>query len=374
MEKISKIRFTKKNIKKNIKKGETFENRTEQSRSGIIDICRGIAILLVVFGHNIQYGSGTEFFGSADYFMHPVFKFIYSFHMPMFALISGFLCHIKTNDSIKSFTSRKMKSLFIPILSWVTIEFFLKAVVQFYDSSSMIQLFKTFLNTLFYSYWFLWAMFFCAIAIWMYEKLLRGNTIVVVIAVILSMCIPSRLNSHMYIFVFPYYLLGYIWQKRMKSFKLSVKWFKVLFPVVMILYGLLLLGYNYDTYIYTTQIYLFGSSGWIHQIGINLYRWIIGLCGSCFIILAIYFIENKLNIVVKKMLIKLGKNTLGIYIISTFFNMYVYKIIYRFAGQYFFPNAVIWIVETVVILMFCLGICGTIKKSKIANKLLLGGR
>lgn len=48
-----------------------------------VDIMRGIAITLVVAGHVIQFnGIPTN---------NPTFEFIYSFHMPLFFAISGYI-------------------------------------------------------------------------------------------------------------------------------------------------------------------------------------------------------------------------------------------------------------------------------------------
>ena len=60
----------------------------KQARIKYWDLLKGIAIFLVVWGHTIQYGgSGSIFFDNK------AFIFIYSFHMPLFLLISGyFLC------------------------------------------------------------------------------------------------------------------------------------------------------------------------------------------------------------------------------------------------------------------------------------------
>lgn len=56
-----------------------------------LDIIKGIAIILVVMGHCIQYGSGNDYYTSALFFEENIFKFIYSFHMPLFMLISGYV-------------------------------------------------------------------------------------------------------------------------------------------------------------------------------------------------------------------------------------------------------------------------------------------
>ena len=63
----------------------------QKTRNVYIDIVKAVAIILVVFGHCIQYGSGSEFLSSTAFFENKVFIFIYSFHMPLFMLVSGYL-------------------------------------------------------------------------------------------------------------------------------------------------------------------------------------------------------------------------------------------------------------------------------------------
>ena len=53
-------------------------------RIGYLDMVRGLATFLVIWGHAIQYG-GSE----ADFFQNKLFIFIYSFPMPLFLLISA---------------------------------------------------------------------------------------------------------------------------------------------------------------------------------------------------------------------------------------------------------------------------------------------
>ena len=48
-------------------------------------------IILVIIGHSIQYGSGSNFIEKQMFFNNYLFKFIYSFHMPLFIMISGYL-------------------------------------------------------------------------------------------------------------------------------------------------------------------------------------------------------------------------------------------------------------------------------------------
>ena len=55
-----------------------------QNRNFIFDATKALAIWLVLLGHCIQYLSG------ADYHTDALYQFIYSFHMPLFFMVSGF--------------------------------------------------------------------------------------------------------------------------------------------------------------------------------------------------------------------------------------------------------------------------------------------
>ena len=76
-------------------------------RSKLIDNLKGIGITLVVIGHCIQYGSGNIFLQNNLFYTNILFRFIYSFHMPFFMLISGYLFY---NSTQKHSSSEIIKS------------------------------------------------------------------------------------------------------------------------------------------------------------------------------------------------------------------------------------------------------------------------
>lgn len=87
-------------------------------RNNYIDILKGLTMFLVVWGHCIQYLS------TGDYFNNKLFQLIYSFHMPMFALIGGYLLYF----SIRKHTMRdllwgKVRTILYPTLLWSLIYF-----------------------------------------------------------------------------------------------------------------------------------------------------------------------------------------------------------------------------------------------------------
>ena len=89
-----------------------------------VDIMRGIAITLVVAGHVIQFnGIPTN---------NSTFEFIYSFHMPLFFAISGYIIQkvtkIESWQQYGKFLKKKIIAIAVPFLVWTLLidNFFLK--------------------------------------------------------------------------------------------------------------------------------------------------------------------------------------------------------------------------------------------------------
>ena len=86
---------------------------TTNTKRNFINFLRGLAIFLMLWGHSIQYCCGSQI----DFFENAVFKFIYSFHMPFFMLISGYLFfYSEQKRNMVELIEYKGKSLLYPIL------------------------------------------------------------------------------------------------------------------------------------------------------------------------------------------------------------------------------------------------------------------
>lgn len=85
------------------------------NRLRYIDFAKGVAILFVVMGHMVQYNLKGD---SANV----VFNFIYSFHMPLFFFLSGYVSALKYEGICKknalTFIKKKFLSLLVPFFTW----------------------------------------------------------------------------------------------------------------------------------------------------------------------------------------------------------------------------------------------------------------
>ena len=82
-----------------------------KDRIEYIDIAKGIGILLVVIGH-VVWGDNYPMDGSTT-----ICRFIYSFHMPLFFIISG-LCIKDTKRLSKDTVARMARGYLIPYAVW----------------------------------------------------------------------------------------------------------------------------------------------------------------------------------------------------------------------------------------------------------------
>lgn len=85
-----------------------------------LDISKGIGIVLVVIGHVAE---GLLQAGLPDgESLHPWIQFIYSFHMPLFFIISGYLFSPSYEKNPGKFIPSKLKSLVYPYLLWSVLQ------------------------------------------------------------------------------------------------------------------------------------------------------------------------------------------------------------------------------------------------------------
>lgn len=98
---------------------------TVKQRLIYVDRLKGFAIFLVVLGHVIQYNS-------LDFTSNKLFAAIYSFHMPLFFFISGYIAEKMTDNigfrAYGGFIGKKSMALLLPLFSWPLVTSYLFSV------------------------------------------------------------------------------------------------------------------------------------------------------------------------------------------------------------------------------------------------------
>lgn len=339
----------------------------KKTRNITVDVIKCFAIILVLLGHSIQYGPGTDSSGIAD----AVYRFIYSFHMPLFIMISGWLFAFSAKsrtwtDCIKT----RAKRLLVPTVIWNLIT---AAITLLSFEKSELTLFgtvKTVIWCVLNNLWFLWAVFWCSLIVIITKRFLKDSIVVYLLIFAVSFAAPDAFMLEMYKFAFPFFIVGYIFNSR----NMYVRFKKIcdsrLAPAAFgVVFFVMLYFYRSDMLIYASGHSVLNKD-LIQQLYIDFFRLFIGLTGSAFVILIIskitsFVLKNK-----NKAALAIGKNTMGIYIVSDFIFKYLFVYLHNLFNSDLFYTA---LAETVIVLIVSFAVVKLIQLSKTARTLLLGG-
>ena len=235
------------------------------------DAIKALAIILVVWGHAIQYFHGHSY----DYWNDPVFKAIYGFHMPIFALVSGYLFSRSIQrHRASTLVFRKVKALLLPCLTWGTIMGCLSLLYDMAGGSMprLWTIFATPAREVLNNYWFLKAVFLGCVCVLAIEKWLHGHWIAY-----FALCLTTLLWSkwETIAFVLPYFVLGHVYGKRNQRLHVS-RWLAIGSAAI---YVATQLAYSKECYIYISGMDLLGASDPLRQLGICLFRFLVGMAG-----------------------------------------------------------------------------------------------
>ena len=247
-------------------------------RKKLINFLRGLAIFLVLWGHSIQYCCGGQF----DFFENTCFKTIYSFHMPLFMIISGYLFFFSAQKrSMVELIEYKGKSILYPIIMCsafnlvITKGIYSIATGEFRDLSSLLGGIGSSITSL----WFLWSVLSCSIAVAIAIKVCKNpaiQSLLIIGGLGLVALFPCwEMNIYMY----PYFLIGYVLAGIEERHKLRS--INIVSALSTVMFVIMLLFFNKQHYIYISGIL---SGDMLESLKIDAFRWTIGLLGSISVI------------------------------------------------------------------------------------------
>lgn len=347
---------------------------SKPKRNIFLDVLKGIVIFLMLWGHCIQ----TMIPSGIDFFENWVFKIIYSFHMPCFALISGYLLgHSFADKEINSVLGKRIINLAIPIvfasICNAILCYFPYMILNF-NMQSVMKLIRGMASAS--SLWFFWSILASVIAIGVAKHISQkiwAQILCLLVFVPFVYILPCGTYN---VFIYPYVVIGYYFYEIKKH--AFVKKLTALGYLTIPLFFCLLCFYEKKHYIYV--IGLFSSEySTVQNIGINLYRYAIGLVGSIAFILIVKIIFKLFKEKVLFKLDYLGKKSLQIYALSVaLLSFYLPKIanfIYEKCNVieiYFANNQGIYslVVTFVVAVLYCFVLSGVLllfDKAKITK-------
>lgn len=302
-----------------------ISEKAQTQREKLPDILKGFAIILVVLGHCIQEGSGETFSVRSLYFYDKLYQFIYSFHMPLFMAVSGYLCwgsiqNARTRTEWIALLKRRSIRLLAPVFLWTAADTIRSLIATSQEQSALFQpvafLLSFFRNTL-NNLWFLWAVFWCFLIVSLMHFLFHDSVILYMIGFMIMFFIPDGMNLGAYKYVLPFfitafYLRGYMDRHECRLIR-EPKFWQVLLTGFIFL--LLFIFFDENSMIYLSGYKLIGKDV-LRQLGIDFYRTLIGFAGTLFFTLLWQYILRKKKNCGFRILTVLGKNSMGIYILS----------------------------------------------------------
>lgn len=135
---------------------------TNGVRSNLVDIVKGIAIILVVYGHTAQGMTHRGWWaGPGAVFSH---AFVYSFHMPAFFFVAGlFVAGSIAKRGSRRFTIDKLKTILYPYVLLAILSVALEPLIGRFKFETKPFRWNVFLVNLAdgQASWFLFVLFFC---------------------------------------------------------------------------------------------------------------------------------------------------------------------------------------------------------------------
>ena len=300
-------------------------------RDTTLDLAKGLLIIFVVLGHALQFSLGTDYTASSQFFDDPVFKTIYTFHMPLFMLISGYLFYNSNKKDFRTLVSSKLKAIGIPMLSFILITD-LPSYASHICHGNVIGACFDFIKTIGWgmTMWFLFSILLNVAIIAILTRVIHNKYCqytAMVCVIVGSMFVPDTWLLSVHKFMFPFFCIGYVLKENDLPLYTCAK-----NTIAMIILTLLSVGaicwFDKDTYIYTTGFCIVGN--YTTQLLIDGKRLIIGLIVSfTFIQYAHKFAETKKNNVYN-IILRLGQISLFVYGFNVFFDAIYTKVLSHF--------------------------------------------
>lgn len=285
-------------------------------RSRWIDAARGLAIVLVVVGHVVQYGAHGKF----DFFQYPVWVWIYSFHMPLFVFVSGFLAHSAFERSAPLQVARRRgRSLLLPYVAWTVVGVTCISVLELSAGQSLTpyavvwRVVRAFAYPD-YSLWFLWVLFVGYLVMagaHLVTRSARVPALVVLAGLIFAIPLDKGLSFYQLKWLFPFFVGGYLvrrWRVHLVRFERGVTWGATTLFLVSLMF------WEREDSIYVSRMNLIDGSltatsfSWA-------YRYVVAFAGTVAVVGTVRWLASRWAML---RLARLGQESIGIYAFQTY--------------------------------------------------------
>ena len=320
-----------------------------------IDVLKFLAIFLVLWGHCIQHLT------TPDFSSNQVFQFIYSFHMPLFMILSGFFAHKLAERSFREVFVSKFLQLLLPTIVF-GIVYWLQSRYLFHQTS------KSLMQALYYYSWFLKSLFVCIIMFHIGLKMSKQWYLGLIVMLILSQLIDffPHFRFLQLRYMFPCFVFGYMFFNLKDYF---YQYYKIITAISTVCFVLLLWHFNTALLYPDVNINLISQMGVGKIVYLLYYKLLIGFAGSITFMGVIFALSRKLDC--NKVFLKIadfGRYTLAIYILQSFLLESWLKYFFNYTmlpfRDYFF--LLYAPIISAIILALCIIICHGCDKAELS--------
>lgn len=316
------------------------ESNSSSKRLLEFDFLKVFLSFLVILGHDILHR------GYENPWSTSLCSIIYTFHMPLFMVISGYFSYASIMSSNWCSFTKRTVSLLVPFFSMCLASF----ILDYFFSIKI-------------GAWFLMSLFLCY-SLCFGIKLLKMNNWfkILIFAIFFFLIIPIK-PLYKIDYMFPFFFSGLLLNKFWYLIKqYALKIFIISFMAWLILYFFVWkYNYIYDVYHESWLSLKFGFS--YFNFYVSLIRWVIGFCGSW----AIISFSVLLKLERQNYVLKLGVYSLEFYLLG----LYIDRIKFTFDGsilEYYFYC----IINALLVMVLCILLVKGIEKSKVLNFFILG--
>lgn len=284
-----------------------------------LDILKLFAMFLVIWGHCVQHLLSSHFLDE------PAYIYIYSFHMPLFFMISGLFVHRMPVSAAQcvGLLLTKARQLILPCIAWGLLMGLGNMLLPFINGTTPD---KPLWSTLWTNFWFLKSLFFCFCLWYISVSLVRKPWLAALVSLIISQCIVV----HEVQWSYPAFLAGIYVGAHLDTIR---RYRRPIALSAFIIGGLLLIGWN-KSFFTLPSVYAWStlpSDAILLSILMRLYRFAVNLTLSLGFIALFLGIDaphpiqqstaSLTPLPVLYRLASYGRLTLGIYIIHSMFFM-----------------------------------------------------
>ena len=210
-----------------------------------LDLMKGIGIILVYSGHsfNLKGLIGNDIFSY-------LYGTVYSFHMPLFFLISGFLMNNGKDIQLKKYYTHKIKRILVPYLFINLIDFFSRTLLSNLVNSKFDTMRVFFYGTKIT--WFIYTLFIIFMIFPFLEKYILKKDRYYLLGVVLILVNYFKIFSNIEIFsinvavgYLVYFYIGYIIRPVYKDKIINGIWNK---NTIFLVFGVIFLIFSHKSF------------------------------------------------------------------------------------------------------------------------------